>query len=484
MRKNALLMAALLAFCACQDAPTANVERIGSHDGLGAVGLAVVPTFPDTPFLYWPMDSTGTPSSTGPYGAGMIPLTSLMDHWSQAMQDALANAGSKSPNASKVVYQTGSGNDSKMATVGNIVATSVVRDDAQSPYCGVAQDPVAHLASLGIAYVDCGYSRGGNLSYNNHAGIDVRARYGTPLYAPAQGFISYAQVGPDNTKAQLHHALAICENKPVKPNGPCGSGWKVRLLHLSTWWDGKKLRIRDEYGQVKEWSGGFAPGAPVLPGQLIGYSGDYSVTKQTPGGWGGVADHLHFEVLDEQGIPRDPYGWRASAPDPMGPFSNGPLWVSPIPPMPLRTLVEQSDRTRQYHANELKEWDIVGVSGLRIVLPLGSQGVAKTLEIDFENASPYPNDCSGGCAIQLFESASGDWRTDGVGVGIFQWYGIAQPYSRQILTFSRESVHYPNHTPFDPAKRYVFDFNWSYSFGADMFGADANANLYFRVSGI
>jgi hypothetical protein len=73
----------------------------------------------------------------------------------------------------------------------------------------------------------------------------------------------------------------------------------------------------------------------VTTGDFIGYSGDYfkrqdPITKSWKT-WGGVPAHLHLEVLDENNVPRDPYGWQGTAgADPLVP-TNGRLWTASPP---------------------------------------------------------------------------------------------------------------------------------------------------------
>lgn len=86
--------------------------------------------------------------------------------------------------------------------------------------------------------------------FGRHAGVDLRAAVGTPLYAPDDGIINEKYVGSQGIKV-----LGM----------DIGEKWH-RFLHL----DSFKVNIGDK----------------VKKGQLIGYTGNT----------GGVAAHLHWDV--------------------------------------------------------------------------------------------------------------------------------------------------------------------------------------------
>lgn len=161
------------------------------------------------------------------------------------------------------------------------------------------------------------------LSYDDHPGIDYSYCVLTPIYAPANGTVRYDLNGPEG-KASDYNSLTV-----VLP-----SGWRIRFLHLNSFYDEKTKTVRRipaaGCGSNKDLKA--APSVPcpecakpfeeitISRSDPIGYSGDFSKKR------GGVSAHLHIEVLDPTGRPRDPYGWNgAPATDPYV-TSNGNLW--------------------------------------------------------------------------------------------------------------------------------------------------------------
>jgi hypothetical protein len=275
------------------------------------------------PFLYWPLDAAGA-TATGPYSqATGAALTAIFDHHNAPLIAYMngSRKGQKWPH-----YLTGPKShtsDEKVFAVGDIAAATIDNTPKTIAPCGFSTvNPVQVLRDFDITYD--GSCTKGNLAYDNHTGIDIRQPFGLPVYAPADGWVSYSQIGPDRLIASDLHALAVCLTPDCK-------GWKVRLLHLSSWLDNKGLHRamnEDGSGEIDCVTGCAQDNAHVTPGQLIGYSGNYYKYSGAPKGWGGVPRHLHLEVLDPDTIPHDPYGWRSAEPDPMGVYTNGPLWLA------------------------------------------------------------------------------------------------------------------------------------------------------------
>ena len=103
-----------------------------------------------------------------------------------------------------------------------------------------------------------------------HTGVDLAARYGTPVYATADGVVSYAAVrGGYGNMVEVQH-----------PNGLA-----TRYAHLS--------RIAAEVRS----------GIPVRQGTVVGYVGATGLA---------TGPHLHYEVR-HGGQPVDPMRVQASA---------------------------------------------------------------------------------------------------------------------------------------------------------------------------
>ena len=97
-----------------------------------------------------------------------------------------------------------------------------------------------------------------------HRGIDLRARYGSPLLAPADGVVLYT-----GTKTEYGNVLIVLH----------GSG------------------IATVYGHL--WKFAVQPWQRVSRGQLLGYTGNTGFS---------TGPHLHFEVR-QGGEPTDPLEW-------------------------------------------------------------------------------------------------------------------------------------------------------------------------------
>ena len=97
-----------------------------------------------------------------------------------------------------------------------------------------------------------------------HAGVDVGAPIGTPVYAASDGTV--VAVGPAN-----------------------GFGRWVKLAHSGA--------VSTVYGHISTWQ--VSVGEAVQAGQLIAYSGNEGRS---------TGPHLHFEV-HRNGVPVDPVGW-------------------------------------------------------------------------------------------------------------------------------------------------------------------------------
>ena len=157
------------------------------------------------------------------------------------------------------------------------------------------------------------------LSYEGHPGIDYAFSYGTALYAAVSGNVSYDDTS-GYSKPEKYHVLTITPSDP---------SFKVLHPHLSSYYDSQARkvvkRIFDAQGNatVVDCFECPQPGQQVTQGtSFIGYVGDFQVSTSNPSGWGGVADHLHFEVRRQNGnkyVAVDPYGWLAQGQDPYTP---------------------------------------------------------------------------------------------------------------------------------------------------------------------
>jgi murein DD-endopeptidase MepM/ murein hydrolase activator NlpD len=100
-------------------------------------------------------------------------------------------------------------------------------------------------------------------SRRNHAGIDLAAPRGTPIYASGDGIIEKAQ-------------------------WVSGYGRFVQIQHVNGY--------ETAYGHMNGWADGMKPGVKVRQGQVIGYVGSTGYS---------TGNHLHFEIRIN-GRPQDP----------------------------------------------------------------------------------------------------------------------------------------------------------------------------------
>jgi photosystem II stability/assembly factor-like uncharacterized protein len=136
----------------------------------------------------------------------------------------------------------------------------------------------------------------GLLYYDNHPGYDYPVPIGTPVYATADGKVSFPG-DIDGDKGSNVNALRI---QHTNQDGSFNGYWS-EYLHMSTY-------------------SNFLPGTFVKRGTLVGQSGD----KGAEG-----SPHLHFQLLsnltsvDQAFHAVDPYGWAGTASDPYA-FANNP----------------------------------------------------------------------------------------------------------------------------------------------------------------
>jgi hypothetical protein len=282
------IVALLLA--ACTDLAPTSVPAVTRK-------ATVVLSAASQPVLAWPLHVDG------PYSS---PVTTVFDHnMSRPYQyngslvatndlTALRSAGTMGTKPAEC-YRTTNGQTSSLLSVFNYVGPS----DCNSPDF---------------------------LSYDDHPGIDYSYCVGTPIYAPAEGIVRYEINGPEG-KAENYNSLTV-----VLP-----TGWRVRFLHLNSFYDPTTNSVRKipAAGCASNLNLAAAPSTPcpecaangetigLSRADPIGYTGDYNKKR------GGVAPHLHLEVIDPNGIPRDPYGWNGrTMADPYS-VTNSSLWVAP-----------------------------------------------------------------------------------------------------------------------------------------------------------
>jgi murein DD-endopeptidase MepM/ murein hydrolase activator NlpD len=173
--------------------------------------------------------------------------------------------------------------------------------------------------------------------------VDYAIPYGREVRAAISGWVSYAAPVWSLANPLKYHALVIDPRD--------GTGYKVMYLHLSSYFvpaTGEVKRRVLPSGAIVACAECPREGQFVSAdlGDLVGYTGDYQ------GGWGKVAPHLHFEVAKD-GIPVDPYGWRAASPDPYERSVNYTLWddlpppvfgEAPIAPGPTQTVPGKQPR--------------------------------------------------------------------------------------------------------------------------------------------
>ena len=110
-----------------------------------------------------------------------------------------------------------------------------------------------------------------------HNGIDIMARFGTPVYSPVDGYIDYSEWGHTGNKGsdETAYSVGIKLNTPFQANGVTID--RVFLTHMS----GIVYRCSRCNLEVKK-------------GQLLGFTGNASGTA-TSVGW---APHLHMTLYN------------------------------------------------------------------------------------------------------------------------------------------------------------------------------------------
>jgi hypothetical protein len=191
------------------------------------------------------------------------------------------------------------------------------------------------------------------LYYDGHPGYDYKFDSGTAVYAAVSGCVSY-HISAAGALASRYHVLTIIPFSEEPPGGQCDltnirsdTGYVVLYMHLSSYLDeyfddnGQPVRCKptrerpnqcvvqvpcDKCPKEGQW-------VSVTRTDEIGYTGNFS-----HGQWGGVANHLHFEIdLNPDprpapapaGVPIDPYGWWSPSTDPYTTFKgavNNWLW--------------------------------------------------------------------------------------------------------------------------------------------------------------
>jgi peptidoglycan hydrolase-like protein with peptidoglycan-binding domain len=120
-----------------------------------------------------------------------------------------------------------------------------------------------------------------------HHGIDIMADKMTPVVAVADGYISYYN-GSGN-QSWIDRYGRCCTLRVTHDDG-----WVSKYIHLNN----------DSAGTDDGQGWGIAPnielGTRVQAGQLIGWVGDSGNAEETP-------PHLHFELVDPNGVIVDPY---------------------------------------------------------------------------------------------------------------------------------------------------------------------------------
>jgi len=298
---------------------------------VSAVGSA--PVAPDPgPFVSWPMESGGPYESV---------ITALFDHTN-------LNWNLKDPATWK---QKPHKIEDPVIVTGGIIGVLPVRSPQVAPCASVPSSDGSTLltaiqlktrlkAEVGIVYDGACANEVGILAYSNHMGVDIRAEFGTKLIAPMSGYVLYDAPDPTSLDAKVNHALAICASyMPAKKgDGKECAGWRVRLLHLSSYWDGAAVQYAvDLFGNsIRECGECPHQGEFVERGSFVGYSGNFGA-----GSYGGVPVHLHLDVIDPNGVVRDVYGWPdtgSAVSDPLGPYSNQPLWLRETGPEALEVI--------------------------------------------------------------------------------------------------------------------------------------------------
>jgi len=141
----------------------------------------------------------------------------------------------------------------------------------------------------------------------NHAGVDIAAPKGTPVYASFEGRVVDLLNAPDSTTS--YGTYIVIEH----PNG-----FKTRYAHLSAITSNLKI------------------GDFVTTNQEIGKVGNTGSVRPSPGGDG---SHLHFEILAPNGTPVDP----------------APVVVTSVPAMKRERLEELTPEQRNTYQTYLRE---------------------------------------------------------------------------------------------------------------------------------
>ncbi|MGA7281938.1 MAG: peptidoglycan DD-metalloendopeptidase family protein [Acidimicrobiia bacterium] len=180
-----------------------------------------------------------------------------------------------------------------MRRLTTLLVASILLVSTAVPALAVGFDPVNILFPLGgehrltDSFGDC---RGTNCS-RRHEGVDIMAAKGVPVYAVADGTITWISPGPsDCCYLGIDH----------------GDGWLTRYIHLNDDAqdaDGNYIDYTD--GQGWGIADGIVNGSVVTRGQLIGWVGDSGNATET-------VTHLHFE-LRKDGTAIDPYDYLVHA---------------------------------------------------------------------------------------------------------------------------------------------------------------------------
>jgi hypothetical protein len=189
------------------------------------------------------------------------------------------------------------------------------------------------------------YPEAGVLYYDGHPAIDYIFSFGTPLFAPINGCVTYLVGAEGIPTGGPGHVLAIVP-QATNPPGGCANlvnstGYRVVLMHLASYYDptsGTVLRCTSADPKGTECNAGediiACPSCAqqnqwvsvnrVAP---IGYTGNFSSNL-----WGGVPAHLHVEIdrmIGTNPIAVDPYGWCGPQTDPyiaLTGLTNTTLW--------------------------------------------------------------------------------------------------------------------------------------------------------------
>jgi hypothetical protein len=156
------------------------------------------------------------------------------------------------------------------------------------------------------------------LWYDSHPGYDYAFVFGTKVYAAVSGCVSYVTPPAHVANSSDFHVVTIIPSNTGPAGGCTGAnsptGYFIYYMHLSSFLDkGLVVRSESEDGsQIVGCPECAQPDTWIEVGTLVGYTGNFAVTKRIRHGWGGVLNHLHFEVdLKKGGVlkPVDPYGW-------------------------------------------------------------------------------------------------------------------------------------------------------------------------------